>query len=141
MNYSAKIVNRVADQRVTVKTGDHEQSILIPPKTDGRGSSVNGGELLFLALATCYCNDIYREAGSLGIEVEAVEVEVLGEFHGARQPTEGIRYRVKITTPSAEDEVRRLIEYTDGIAEIQQTVRRQTPVLLESFQISKPTHV
>jgi uncharacterized OsmC-like protein len=114
---------------------------VIPPKTDGRGSSVNGGELLFLALATCYCNDIYREAGSLGIEVEAVEVEVLGEFHAARQPTEGIRYRVKIASPSAEDEVRRLIEYTDGIAEIQQTVRRQTPVLLESFQISKPTNV
>lgn len=141
MNYSAKIVNRVADQRVTVKTGDREQSIVIPPKTDGRGSSVNGGELLFLALATCYCNDIYREAGSLGIEVEAVEVEVLGEFRAARQPTEGIRYRVKIASPSAEDEVRRLIEYTDGIAEIQQTVRRQTPVLLESFQISKPTNV
>ena len=34
-------------------------------KSPGRGSAVNGGEFLVLALATCYCNDLYREAERL----------------------------------------------------------------------------
>ena len=38
-------------------------------------SGVNRGELLFLALATCYCNDLYREAEKLGIDVREVNVE------------------------------------------------------------------
>jgi uncharacterized OsmC-like protein len=29
---------------------------------------------LFLALASCYCNDIYREAAKRNIKVERVEV-------------------------------------------------------------------
>jgi uncharacterized OsmC-like protein len=35
---------------------------------------------LFLALATCYCNDIYREAAKRNIKVDSVEVEVEGTF-------------------------------------------------------------
>jgi OsmC-like protein len=50
------------------------------PSRDGYGSGTNGGELLFLVLATCYSNDVYREARKRGIQVESVEVEVTGEF-------------------------------------------------------------
>ncbi len=49
-------------------------------KENGYGSSASGGELLFLALATCYCNDIYREAAKKNIKVESVEVDVEGDF-------------------------------------------------------------
>jgi uncharacterized OsmC-like protein len=44
------------------------------------GSSANGGEPLFLALASCYCNDIYRETAKRNIEVERVEVNGEGDF-------------------------------------------------------------
>jgi hypothetical protein len=47
-----------------VRTGNKEQPLGIPAKAEGSSSSLNEGELLFLALATCYCNDIYREATS-----------------------------------------------------------------------------
>lgn len=43
---------------------------------------MNGGEFLMLALATCYCNDPYREAARLNIVVENVDVEANGEFPG-----------------------------------------------------------
>ncbi len=36
-----------------------EQTLAIAAKAGAAGSSVNGGELLFLALATYYCNDLY----------------------------------------------------------------------------------
>jgi dienelactone hydrolase len=43
--------------------------------SSGLGSSANGGELLFLVLATCYCNDVYREAAKRGIRAESAEVQ------------------------------------------------------------------
>jgi len=59
---SAKATNSRNSHNVVLTTNDRQHSITIAPKPEAFGSSVNGGELLFLALATCYCNDIYREA-------------------------------------------------------------------------------
>ena len=86
MNISARVTNQRGEHTATVQTSERRQSLTIPPKADGFGSSVNGGELLFLALATCYCNDLYREGRKRGIEIAKVEVEVSGEFgaEGAR---------------------------------------------------------
>lgn len=67
MKISAKIENGNGEHHVTVTTNGTSQSLTIPAKASGLGSSVNGGELLFLALATCYGNDLYREAGKRGI--------------------------------------------------------------------------
>ena len=82
MIVSARVSNSRGAHHVTLRTDDNTHTIDIPPKATGFGSSANGGELLFLALATCYCNDIYREAERMGIEVRQVEVEVTGEFGG-----------------------------------------------------------
>jgi hypothetical protein len=37
-----------------------------------------------LALATCYCDDLYREASRLGISLQRVEVEASATFAGGR---------------------------------------------------------
>jgi uncharacterized OsmC-like protein len=42
--------------------------------------------LLFLALATCYCNDIFREAAKQGLKIDGVEVKVEGEFGAEGEP-------------------------------------------------------
>ena len=52
MKFSARVQNDPKDHQVTLKVGDREQSLPIAPKPTG-GSSISGGELLFLALATC----------------------------------------------------------------------------------------
>ncbi len=80
MKITARVDNSEGQHHVTLTTNDNSHSIIIPPKATGFGSSANGGELLFLALATCYCNDVYREATSRNIKVEKVEVEVSGNF-------------------------------------------------------------
>ena len=113
-----------------LKVGDKEQSLAIAPKPTG-GSSVSGGELLFLALATCYCNDIYREAAELDIEVESVEVEVTGDFEAEGKPASNIVYRAEIKANASNDEIRELMRHTDVVAEIQNTVRAGIPVKLE----------
>ena len=82
MIISATVINQGGQHRTVVRTGNQEQHLGIPAKTEGLGSSVSGGELLFLALATCYCNNFYREAKERGLQVASVEVEVTGQFGG-----------------------------------------------------------
>lgn len=62
MKISATLINSSNINDVTVTTESSQKKIAVPSKADGFGSSVNGGELLFLSLATCFCNDTYREA-------------------------------------------------------------------------------
>ena len=72
MKISATLNSSKDNHQVVLTTNDLSHRIEIPSKPSGYGSSANGGELLFLALATCYCNDIYREAARLNIEVTGV---------------------------------------------------------------------
>jgi organic hydroperoxide reductase OsmC/OhrA len=100
------------------------------------GSSANGGELLFLSLATCFCNDIYREAGSRGIEVIGVDVEVDGEFGSVGQPARNVSYRAKIRTRgSSKEQVAELVKRTDTVAEVHNTLRAGVDVHLAGVEI------
>jgi uncharacterized OsmC-like protein len=134
MKISARIENAEGTHQVSLRTNDNAHSIIIPPKSTGFGSSVNGGELLFLALATCYCNDIYREAAKRGIKVERLEVEADGEFGAEGEPAKHVSYRAKVTAEASDEEIRELMRFTDQVAEIQNTLRVQTPVLLVQIE-------
>jgi len=132
---SAQIQNSEGKNSVSVKTGENAQSITISSRASGFGSSVNGGELLFLALATCYCNDVYREAQQRNITVTSVQVDVEGEFDGiAGHPAENVIYHVMIKAEASEAEIIELMKHTDTVAEIQNTVRQLTNVKLGNIQ-------
>ena len=130
MKINAKITHQDRDQTITVSTNGKEQELNIAAKTEGRGSSVNGGELLFLALATCYCNDIYREAAKREMTIESVTVEVSGEFGEAGEPARQISYRVNVKAPGKNEEIQKLIHDVDRMAEIHNTLRNGIPVSL-----------
>ena len=130
MRFGARIQNNPNEHQVTLNAGDNEHTLPIAPRTGG-GSSVTGGELLFLALATCYCNDIYREAAAKNIRVNGVEVEVEGDFEAPGRPATNVVYRAKIDADATEEQIRELMLHTDSVAEIQNTLRLGTPVRLE----------
>jgi len=130
MKINVRIQNGEGTHRVILQTGENVHSIDIPPKPSGFGSSANGGELMCLALATCYCNDIYREAAKKGIKVEHVEVEVESEFGAEGEPARNVVYRAKVMAQANEEEIRELMRFTDTVAEIQNTLRTETPVTL-----------
>jgi uncharacterized OsmC-like protein len=130
---SVQVKNSKGNHEITLETNGSAHSIDIPPQPDGYGSSLNGGELLFLALATCYCNDIYREAKKRGIKVHNVQVEVSGDFHesgGSR--AENVIYKAIVEAEADEDAILDLMRYTDTVAEIQNTLRAGTNVTLAS---------
>jgi organic hydroperoxide reductase OsmC/OhrA len=117
------VIPSTSSHDVEVETDGRKQPIAIAPKSAGRGSSVNGGELLFAALATCFSNDLYREAAKRGIQVESVEVEVSGTFGNAGEPARDISYRVLVRADAPQQTIDDLIRATDSVAEIQNTVR------------------
>src|SRR5579872_5005375 len=123
MKISARVENRQHHHAVVLATNGQERSLNIPPKPEGLGSSVNGGELLFLALATCYCNDLYREAKKQAIEIVKVEVEVRGDFGAEGEPAREITYRVSVDGKAPRESILELMRHTDRVAEIQNTIR------------------
>ena len=138
MNISALIENKKDEHVIVLSTNGREQSLTIQPKLDGFGSSANGGELLFLALATCYCNDLYPEAR---IAIERVQVEVTGEFGAEGTAARNISYRASVDAKAAREEIIDLMRHTDSLAEIQNTLRCSSQILLaycEAREIQGP---
>lgn len=132
MKISVKLSNHPDHHQVTVATNGVERRLDLPPKVDGRGSAVNGGELLFAALATCYCNDIYREAAKRRVQIHAVDVDVEGEFGGPGEPARNVVYRVAVSADASDDVIEALIRDTDTVAEVQNSLRAGVSIILST---------
>ena len=94
--FRATVTNYRGVNEVSLQMNDRRQTIEIAPKAEGYGSGVSGAELLFLALATCYCNDLYREAAKRGIQIERVEVQVDGDFEREGGAATNVTYRGRV---------------------------------------------
>jgi len=130
MLMSATIKSSFNNYEVEVQTNGAPKTIHIAPRSTGFGSSINGGELLLTALATCFCNDIYREAAKRNINVDGVEVEVTGEFGAEGEPGFNFQYKAKVTSDAPQIEIDALIVHTDQVAEIHNTLRKGLSITL-----------
>jgi organic hydroperoxide reductase OsmC/OhrA len=132
MEISAIVRNAHARHEVVVATDGNERALSLPAKATGAGSAVNGGELLMLALATCYCNDLYREAARRAIEIESVEVRASARFDGIGLAASDIRYRARVSSAAPAERIAELLRETDAVAEIHNTIRAGVPVVLDA---------
>jgi organic hydroperoxide reductase OsmC/OhrA len=135
MQVRATLSNSVSEHTLVTSSENDDHPLPIGAKTDGRGSAVNGAELLCAAVATCFCNDLFREAGTFDIEVIDVTVRARAEFAGPGDPARHIGYAVEVTAVGEETAIRDLIRHTDAVAEIHNTLRLGLPVLLEDVQV------
>lgn len=135
MDIRASINNTRDAHQAVVSTDGKQTSLEIKAKSSGRGSGINGGELLFLSLATCYCNDIFREAESLNIIVHELDVHVGSEFSGRGDPAKNIYFDVTISADGSTEAINQLLRLTDSVAEIQNTLRIGVPVVLRNIDI------
>jgi len=83
-----------------------------------------------LALATCYCNDLYREAARLNLDVQSVEVEATADFDGVGVAATNIRYHAVVTSSASPEAIARLLQETDAVAEVHNTLRAGAQVRL-----------
>ena len=129
MEIAATVVHRAGEHQVAVRTDGAEHRLSVAAKPGG-GSATNGGEFLMLALATCYCNDLYREAARLGMRLDEVRVQASAEFAGIGLAARNVRYHASVKSIAPAAEMARLLRETDAVAEVHNTLRQGVPVTL-----------
>jgi organic hydroperoxide reductase OsmC/OhrA len=132
MEIRATVTSRGREHAVALSTDGRRSSLAVPARAEGAGSSVNGGELLCLALATCYCNDLYREAALRRLHLRGVEVEVVAEFGGAGEAARRITYAPRVESDAPAAEIDALVRHTDRVAEVHNTLRAGIAVELRA---------
>jgi putative redox protein len=115
-------------------TGHRTLTIDRPEEAGGMGLGFNGGELLLLSIGGCYCNDIFREAAKRGMVIKSVQVDVEADWGGEPVRAQNVTLATRIEAEASEKEILELIEYTDRIAEIPNSLRLGTPVMLRDAQ-------
>jgi len=119
--------------------GPHTVVVDRPTDAGGRGLGFNGGELLYLAIAGCVSNDLFREARTLAITIDRVRVRVRGDFSGDPAVSTEVVYDVELEGDATDDELQALIERVDAIAEIPNSLRRGTAVRLGHARVAGAT--
>lgn len=107
----------------------------------GDGIGFNGGQLLYLAIAACVSNDLFREADAAGIALESVEVTVDGDFSGSPAVSTQVHYDVRVSGHADEAALRALVEGVDAIAEVPNSLRGGTQVALRDVTVAQSTPV
>jgi uncharacterized OsmC-like protein len=85
---------------------------------------------LLLSLATCFCNDLYREADKRKIQIDAIKVECTGDFGAEGEPGSNFQYKAKVTSNASPQEIEDLITHTDKTAEVHNTLRKGLNITL-----------
>lgn len=94
-----------------------------PATGGGGGLGFNGGQLLYLSIAACWSNDLYREAATMGIELDAVEITVDGDFPARGSGSTPITVDLVVRSSAAQDRIRELIAEVERVAEIPRAIR------------------
>jgi hypothetical protein len=83
----------------------------------------NGAGVLHASVALCVLNDLYRDGDVLGVPVSGARVTARGEFDTTSWVSTGITYTVEVDSVGSPEEVRKLIERVDEVAEIPRVLR------------------
>ncbi len=107
-----------------------------PIAAGGHGHGFNGGQLLYLAIAACISNDLYREASARGIALADVILSVDGDFPARGRPSTPIEVSLEVTGAASEDDLAALVDEVDAIAEIPNSIRGTTPVRIVARRLN-----
>ena len=134
-----EVETRNVDGQVTSLGSAGPFSLVVDRPTEGGGGGLgfNGGQLLYLAVAGCISNDLFRDARAAGIELSSVRVRVSGDFVGEPAVSDEIRYEVEVAGNVPEDRLRALVDQVDEVAEIPNSLRRGTNVRLVGAKVNR----
>ena len=98
----------------------------------GGGLGFNGGQLLYMSIAACWSNDLYREAATMGIELDGVEISVDGDFPARGSGSTPVTVEVVVRSRAPEDKVRAIIAEVERVAEIPRAIREGPPIEVQA---------
>ena len=128
--FEVEVRNVAGEPAAIGSAGPHTVVVDRPADGGGRGVGFNGGQLLYLAIAGCVSNDLFREARADGIALERVRVVVDGDFQGNPPVSTEVTYDVEVAGDASTEELQRLVDKVDAIAEIPNSLRDATAVRL-----------
>jgi uncharacterized OsmC-like protein len=96
----------------------------------GMGLGYSGGELLLLAVGACFTNDLHREAARRNLKVRSVQVEVQADWGGEPVRAQNVSFSASVEAEATEQEILELVQHTDRVAEIHNSLRFGTPIRL-----------
>ena len=128
--FEVEVRNVAGEPAAIGNAGVHTLVVDRPSDAGGRGLGFNGGELLYLAIAGCISNDLFREARALRLEIDRVRVRVRGEFGGDPAVSSEVEYDVELEGDAPPAQLEALVRRVDEIAEIPNSLRRGTIVRL-----------
>ena len=128
--FEVEVRNVAGEPAAIGSAGPHTVVVDRPADGGGRGVGFNGGQLLYLAIAGCVSNDLFREAHADGIALDRVRVVVDGDFQGDPPVSTEVTYDVEVAGGASTEELERLVAKVDTIAEIPNSLRAATAVRL-----------
>jgi len=102
-------------------------------ETGGYGLGFNGGELL-LAIGGCYSQRYFREGGKRGISVRNVQVTVRADWSGEPVREQNVSVDVAVEADATQEDILDLIQHTNRVAEIPNSLRFGTEVKPAEFK-------
>src|SRR5688572_3461935 len=98
MSDAYRVVLRTVDGGPTAVGSGGPFTVMIdrPSGAGGGGLGFNGGQLLYLSIAGCISNDLYREAATRGITLRRVAITVDGDFPGRGAVSTPISVEVEV---------------------------------------------
>jgi putative redox protein len=106
-----------------------------PIVAGGHGRGFSGGQLLYLSVAACISNDLYREAAARGITLSDVALTVDGDFPGRGQPSTPIEVSLEVTGDASQEDLAELVDEVERLAEIPASMRGATLVRIVSRKL------
>jgi putative redox protein len=136
VGYEVETIN--VDGRVTALGSAGPYTIVVdrPVELGGGGLGFSGGQLLNLAVAACISNDLFREAGRLGLSLRRVRITAHSDYGGQPVVSGPIDYEVEIDGDAPEDRLVELVRLVDRIAEIPNSIRGGTAVRLSAMKVN-----
>jgi putative redox protein len=133
--FEVEVRNVAGEPAAVGNAGPYTLVVDRPADGGGRGLGFNGGELLYLAIAGCVSNDLFREARGENIALERVRIVVQGDFRGDPAVSTDVMYDVEVTGDAPRERLEQLVAQVDKIAEIPNSLRRGTSVKLRAVHV------
>lgn len=105
------------------------------PRAGGLGIGFSGEELFMMSIGASICNDLYREAANLELEITNVEIIINGDWSGEPAHARNIRYDIKVQSPAPREKIEEVIRFIDQVAEIPHSLRVGTQVKLNMIEV------
>lgn len=106
-----------------------------PAAAGGGGLGFSGGQLLYLSIAACISNDLYREGAARGIAVSGVTVDVDGDFPEPGSPSTPVAVEVDLAGDAPAERLRELLDHVVELAEIPRSMRGTTEITVTARSI------